>query len=357
MKFLLTGGAGFIGSAFCRYVINHTRDSVVNLDKLTYAGRLDSVADVSDSSRYAFVKTDICDADAVRSALREYQPDAVIHLAAESHVDRSIAGPAPFIHTNILGTYTLLEACRAYWQELPLQKKNKFRFHQVSTDEVYGELQNPELGFNEGTGYNPSSPYSASKASADHLVRAWRRTFGLPTLISNCSNNYGPYQFPEKLIPTVIKNALAGTPIPIYGSGDQIRDWLFVADHVRALYTIVRQGKPGETYNVGGKSLKKNIDVVLSICSILEEIVPHKPAAITRYADLISFVSDRPGHDFCYATDISKIERELGWTPQVSFSSGLRATVEWYLSHAHWMNTSLDDDWVVQQFVPEGSRK
>ncbi|HLU78651.1 MAG TPA: dTDP-glucose 4,6-dehydratase [Burkholderiaceae bacterium] len=336
MKILVTGGAGFIGSAVVRHLIQNTKDSVVNVDKLTYAGNLESLVSVSDDPRYAFEKVDICDAAEVARVFREHQPDAVMHLAAESHVDRSIDGPAAFIQTNIVGTYTLLEAAREYWRGLSGEKRERFRFHHISTDEVYGDLEGPDDLFVETTPYAPSSPYSASKASSDHLVRAWRRTYGLPTIVTNCSNNYGPYHFPEKLIPLVILNALEGKPLPIYGKGDQVRDWLFVEDHARALCLVLKEGVVGETYNIGGHNEKRNIEVVRSICALLEELHPQKPGGVARYEDLITFVADRPGHDLRYAIDASKIQRELGWTPQETFDSGLRKTVQWYLENQAW---------------------
>ncbi|WP_432735577.1 dTDP-glucose 4,6-dehydratase [Cronobacter sakazakii] len=343
MKILVTGGAGFIGSAVVRHIINHTQDRVVNLDKLTYAGNPESVASVANSERYAFEQVDICDRAALDRVFKEHQPDAVMHLAAESHVDRSISGPADFIETNIVGTYTLLEAARAYWSSLDERRKAAFRFHHISTDEVYGDLPHPDEWhesaalplFTETTAYAPSSPYSASKASSDHLVRAWLRTYGLPTMVTNCSNNYGPYHFPEKLIPLVILNALEGKPLPIYGKGDQIRDWLYVEDHARALYTVVTQGQIGETYNIGGHNEKKNLDVVLTICDLLDEI---KPKA-TSYREQITYVADRPGHDRRYAIDADKISRELGWRPQETFESGIRKTVYWYLNNEEWVNS------------------
>jgi len=334
MKILVTGGAGFIGSAVIRHIIDSTADSVVNLDKLTYAGNLESLLDVSGSERYAFEQVDICDSVALQRVFREHQPDAVMHLAAESHVDRSIDGPAAFIETNIVGTYTLLEATRQYWQGLDATRKAVFRFHHISTDEVYGDLDNPEELFTETTPYAPSSPYSASKASSDHLVRAWSRTYGLPTLITNCSNNYGPYHFPEKLIPLIILNALEGKPLPVYGKGDQVRDWLYVEDHARALYKVVTEGIVGETYNIGGHNEKQNIEVVHALCELLDELRPWQGRS---YKALISHVQDRPGHDLRYAIDASKIQRELNWTPVETFESGIRKTVEWYLSHSDWV--------------------
>ena len=336
MKILVTGGAGFIGSAVVRHIIRDTSDSVVNLDKLTYAGNLESLLSVSDDPRYAFEQVDICDASEMARVFREHRPQAVMHLAAESHVDRSIDGPAAFIQTNIVGTYVLLEAAREYWRELPEDEKKAFRFHHISTDEVYGDLEGPEDLFRETTPYAPSSPYSASKASSDHLVRAWRRTYGLPTLVTNCSNNYGPYHFPEKLIPLVILNALEGKPLPVYGKGDQVRDWLYVEDHARALYQVLTQGQVGETYNIGGHNEKRNIEVVQAICELLETLRPEKPAGVQRYADLITFVADRPGHDLRYAIDAGKIQRELGWSPAETFETGLRKTVQWYLDNQEW---------------------
>ena len=417
MKLLITGGAGFIGSAVIRHIIQHTQDSVVNIDKLTYAGNLESLSAVSASARYRFEQVDICDRAALDQVFSEHQPDAVMHLAAESHVDRSIDGPAEFIQTNIVGTYQLLEAARAYWNSLDNQRKQAFRFHHISTDEVYGDLphpndensvgrasaqhvdlktnlqeptvnvgrasarhvdlkantQEPTLNvgrasarhvglkadlqeqqglplFTEATAYAPSSPYSASKASSDHLVRAWQRTYGLPILVTNCSNNYGPYHFPEKLIPLVILNALEGKPLPIYGAGDQIRDWLYVEDHACALYTVICQGQVGETYNIGGHNEKQNIEVVRTICSLLDELAPAATRQLTapngtplvNYSDLLTHVADRPGHDRRYAIDASKIQRELNWLPAETFETGLRKTVQWYLDNQAWCQRVQD---------------
>lgn len=363
-KILVTGGAGFIGSAVVRHLINDTEHSVVNIDKLTYAGNLESLASVSNNPRYAFEQVDICDATEINRVLAKHQPDNVMHLAAESHVDRSIDGPGEFIQTNIVGTYTLLEQARAYWSRLDGDKKANFRFHHISTDEVYGDLPHPDeiahsrhTGvdpeslplFTEATAYAPSSPYSASKAGSDHLVRAWQRTYGLPTLVTNCSNNYGPYHFPEKLIPLVILNALEGKPLPVYGKGIQIRDWLYVEDHARALVLVATQGEIGETYNIGGHNEKQNIEVVKTICDILDELVPLQAVIpsevekssngarpINSYQELVTYVSDRPGHDMRYAIDASKIQKELGWTPQETFESGIRKTVQWYLDNQAW---------------------
>ena len=342
MKILVTGGAGFIGSAVVRHIIENTRDCVVNVDKLTYAGNLESLESVENNPRYVFEQVDICDAKELTRVFEQHQPDAVMHLAAESHVDRSIDGPAAFIETNIVGTYTLLEAARAYWNSLNDEKKAAFRFHHISTDEVYGDLEGTDDLFTETTPYAPSSPYSASKASSDHLVRAWLRTYGLPTIVTNCSNNYGPFHFPEKLIPLMILNALDGKSLPVYGNGQQIRDWLFVEDHARALYKVVTEGEVGETYNIGGHNEKANIDVVRTICRLLEELVPNKPEGVAKYEDLITYVKDRPGHDVRYAIDAAKIGRELGWKPQETFESGIRKTVEWYLNNKKWWSRVLD---------------
>ncbi|HUH59122.1 MAG TPA: dTDP-glucose 4,6-dehydratase [Candidimonas sp.] len=342
MKILVTGGAGFIGSAVIRHIIDHTDAHVVNLDKLTYAGNLESLGSVSGSNRYAFEQVDICNAMELKRVFSQHQPQVVMHLAAESHVDRSIDGPAAFIETNIVGTYTLLEAARIYWQGLADAGKSQFRFHHISTDEVYGDLEDPAALFTETTPYAPSSPYSASKASSDHLVRAWRRTYGLPTLVTNCSNNYGPFHFPEKLIPLMILNALEGKPLPVYGQGNQVRDWLYVEDHARALYLVAMQGDIGDTYNVGGHNEMRNIDVVRTICALLEELAPNKPAGVAHYRDLITYVTDRPGHDMRYAIDAGKIQRELGWTPQETFESGIRKTVQWYLDNAEWCRRVQD---------------
>ncbi|QIM66145.1 dTDP-glucose 4,6-dehydratase [Mannheimia granulomatis] len=333
---LITGGAGFIGSAMIRHFISNTPHAVINVDKLTYAANLSSLSAVEWSSRYYFEHADICASGQISEIFCKYQPDAVMHLAAESHVDRSITGPADFIQTNIVGTYTLLEAAHEYWMNLPETRKSAFRFHHISTDEVFGDLPLTAELSKENSPYAPSSPYSASKASADHLVRAWYRTYGLPTIITHCSNNFGPYQYPEKLIPLMILNAVQGKALPIYGNGLQRRDWIFVEDHVRALYQVLTQGRVGETYNIGSHQGKTNIEVVSAICDLLEELVPNKPENVKYYADLITYVQDRPGHDTRYAIDSSKIQKELGWQPQETFESGLRKTVEWYLENPNF---------------------
>ncbi|MCH8517777.1 MAG: dTDP-glucose 4,6-dehydratase [Cyclobacteriaceae bacterium] len=333
MKIIITGGAGFIGSALVRLLINETPYEVVNIDKLTYAGHLESLESIEQSERYQFIHADICDTEVVRKVFYDFSPDAIIHLAAESHVDRSIDGSAEFIKTNINGTHVLLEEAKHYWKSLNEEKKSTFRFLHVSTDEVYGELGETGL-FSEETPYDPRSPYSSSKAASDHLVRAWYHTYGLPTMITNCSNNYGPYQFPEKLVPVVILKALQGAPIPVYGGGQNVRDWLYVDDHARALLTVVQKGKPGETYNIGGHNEKKNLDVVNKICDILDQLVPKS----TPYKNQISFVTDRPGHDFRYAIDASKIERELRWKPVETFETGIQKTIQWYIDNSDWCN-------------------
>ena len=342
MKIIITGGAGFIGSAVVRHIITQTEDEVLVIDKLTYAGNLESLDLVAENPRFHFKQIDICDRKSLDLIMKDFQPDIIMHLAAESHVDRSIDNPSAFIETNIIGTYTLLEAASVYWKTLEKDKKNDFRFHHISTDEVYGDLHGTNNLFTEKTPYSPSSPYSASKASSDHLVRAWHRTFNLPIVITNCSNNYGPYHFPEKLIPLMILNALEGKPLPVYGNGQQIRDWLYVEDHARALYLVATQAKNGETYNIGGHNEQKNIDVVNIICELLEELVPTKPYNIKHYKDLITNVTDRPGHDQRYAIDASKIYHDLGWKPQETFESGMRKTVEWYLHNRAWCDHIKD---------------
>ncbi|WP_341667919.1 dTDP-glucose 4,6-dehydratase [Alcaligenes sp. SDU_A2] len=353
MKILITGGAGFIGSAVIRHLIQHTDHHVINVDKLTYAGNLANLRDIAGSDRYAFEQIDICDRDALERVFGLHQPDAIMHLAAESHVDKSIDGPAAFMETNILGTYHLLETARQYWQKLDNHAQQQFRFHHVSTDEVYGDLPHPSyvhgaehILFTESTAYAPSSPYSASKASSDHLVRAWMRTYGLPTLISNCSNNYGPFHFPEKLIPLTILNALNGKLLPVYGNGEQIRDWLYVEDHARALCLVLTEGKVGETYNIGGHNEKQNIDVVRTVCDVLQELAPPDTTfPVSHYRELITHVQDRPGHDRRYAIDASKIKNELGWTPSESFDTGIRKTVQWYLDNLAWSQVIRNGDY------------
>jgi len=353
MNILVTGGAGFIGSAVIRYIIGNTDDKIINLDKLTYAGNLESLAEIHSNNRYVFEQVDICDCTEVERVFHEHKPDAVMHLAAESHVDRSIDRPSDFIETNIVGTYQLLEISRKYWGNLNENKKTKFRFHHISTDEVFGDLEGTETFFTESSPYDPSSPYSASKAGSDHLVRAWHRTYGLPTVITNCSNNYGPYQFPEKLIPLIILNALNGKPLPIYGDGTQIRDWLYVEDHAQALYTVLTQGEINETYNIGGYNEKPNLEVVHMVCEQLEELAPNKPIGVSRYCDLITYVNDRPGHDNRYAIDASKIKREINWEPTETFESGLRKTVNWYLENREWVehiSSGAYRDWIKTQY-------
>ena len=354
MKILVTGGAGFIGSAVVRHIIENTHDSVINVDKLTYAGNLSSLVNVDTSDRYRFYRADICNHGALKAIFDAEEPDAVMHLAAESHVDRSIDGPSAFIQTNMVGTFILLEVARTYWQSLGDERKQGFRFHHISTDEVYGDLERDDDLFLETTPYAPSSPYSASKAGSDHLVRAWYRTYGLPVLLTNCSNNYGPYHFPEKLIPHIILNALDGEALPIYGDGQQIRDLLYVEDHARALYRVVTEGAIGETYNIGGHNEKKNIDVVKTICKILENLAPdntHSRASGNSggFEGLITYVKDRPGHDRRYAIDASKIERDLGWVPEETFESGIEKTVLWYLNNHHWWQAVMDGSYSMQR--------
>ncbi len=340
--YLITGGAGFIGSALCRMIINETNDTIINIDKLTYAGNLESLSLIAKNERFNFEKIDICNSDDITNIFDTWQPDVVINLAAESHVDRSIKKPDSFIQTNIVGTYVLLEGARDYWGSLKGTKRENFRFHHVSTDEVYGDLENDKTLFTEETPYAPSSPYSASKASSDHLVRAWQRTYGLPTLITNCSNNYGPFQFPEKLIPVIILNALQLKKIPVYGDGNQIRDWLYVEDHVRALIAVANQGALGATYNIGGYNEIKNIEVVRLICSILDKIKPLKNKNIKKYEELIEFIEDRAGHDIRYAIDASKISKELSWFPKETFITGIEKTIRWYLKNLNWSSQFLN---------------
>lgn len=345
MNIIVTGGAGFIGSALIRYIVGQGKHHVLNLDKLTYAGNLESVAAVASSDHYHFRQVDICETQEIAELFDQFEPDLIIHLAAESHVDRSIDGPGEFIKTNIVGTFVLLDVARAYWSGLSGEKKDNFRFHYVSTDEVYGDLGHSEELFTEQTSYDPSSPYSASKASSDHLVRAWQRTYGFPTLITNCSNNYGPYHFPEKLVPHMILNALDAKPLPVYGDGSQVRDWLYVEDHVKALYLVATKGKVGETYNIGGHNEKTNLEVVKTICDLLSEHGPEKPNGISDYKDLITYVQDRPGHDVRYAIDASKINDELGWTPEETFESGMLKTINWYLNNRSWWQRVLSGDY------------
>lgn len=349
MKILVTGGAGFIGSAVVRHIVENTQDEVRVVDCLTYAGNLESLAPVANNERYSFSRTDITDAKGVAEQFNDFQPDIVMHLAAESHVDRSIDGPATFIQTNVMGTFTLLEAARHYYSSISESKKSRFRFHHISTDEVYGDLAGTDDLFTEETPYAPSSPYSASKAGSDHLVYAWNRTYNLPVVVTNCSNNYGPYHFPEKLIPLIILNALAGKPLPVYGNGEQIRDWLYVEDHARALYKVATEGRNGETYNIGGHNERKNIDVVRTICAILDRVVEHKPEHINQFADLITFVTDRPGHDLRYAIDATKIQRDLGWEPLETFESGIEKTVNWYLNNKSWWQRVQDGSYAGER--------
>ena len=350
MRILVTGGAGFIGSALIRHLINNTDHLVVNLDKLTYAGNLTSLASVSSSARYAFEQGDICDAACVRSIIDRHQPDAVMHLAAESHVDRSIDSPAEFIRTNIQGTYILLEAARVHFEQLPQERQRTFRFHHISTDEVYGDLGDSSGLFTELTPYSPNSPYSASKASSDHLVRAWHHSYGLPVVVSNCSNNYGPCQFPEKLVPHVILRALAGQPIPVYGDGSQVRDWLYVDDHARALEQVLLRGRTGDTYNIGGHNERQNLELVRMLCQLLDELAPERRMqTIDSYMELIQFVADRPGHDRRYAIDASKIAEELGWEPRETPETGLRKTVQWYLDNESWWRAVLDGSYRLER--------
>lgn len=348
-RILVTGGAGFIGSAVVRHILNNTQDEVLVLDKLSYAGNLASLATISDHPRFTFEQVDICERSALERAVAAFRPQLIMHLAAESHVDRSIDGPLAFVETNIIGTYMMLESARHYWHSLPPAEKAEFIFHHISTDEVFGDLENDSDLFTETTPYAPSSPYSATKASSDHLVRAWHRTYGLPVIVTNCSNNYGPYHFPEKLIPLMIINALAGKPLPVYGDGGQIRDWLYVEDHARALYQVVTTGKVGETYNIGGHNERRNIEVVETLCELLEEMAPKKPAGLRHYRDLITRVADRPGHDRRYAIDAGKIERELGWRPQETFESGMRKTVSWFIENPAWWQSILDGSYRAER--------
>ena len=345
MKILVTGGAGFIGSALVRHLILEKKFTVVNVDKLTYAGNLDSLREVHQSPLYFFEKVDICDSSSLKRVFEAHQPDKIMHLAAESHVDRSIDKPGEFIQTNIVGTYVMLESARSYWYSLDESRKLEFCFHHISTDEVYGDLYGSDDLFQETTPYSPSSPYSASKASSDHLVRAWNRTYKLPVVLTNCSNNYGPYQFPEKFIPLMVLNAIAGKALPVYGDGNQIRDWLYVEDHARALVKVLIEGSIGETYNIGGHNEIRNIEVVRTICKILEKLHPIKPNGISKYEDLITHVDDRPGHDLRYALDATKIKDKIGWVPEENFETGIIKTVEWYLNNKDWWTKVLDNSY------------
>ncbi len=350
---LITGGAGFIGSELVRHLIENTEYSVINIDKLTYSGNLQSLVSVENNENYIFMQIDICDENELKRVFTENKPDIVMHLAAESHVDRSIDGPKEFIQTNIVGTFVLLEQVKNYWQKLHGLKKEAFRFLHVSTDEVYGDLNGKEDFFLEDTAYDPSSPYSATKASSDHLVRAWFRTYQLPVLITNCSNNYGPYQFPEKLIPHIILNAIEGKDLPIYGDGKQIRDWLYVNDHVRALLTVALKGEVGETYNIGGNNEVQNIQVVEKICDILDTLIPDRLNGLSSYRELITYVQDRPGHDVRYAIDNTKIKSQLGWEPKESFKSGMQKTVEWYLSNLPWSENIQNGSYKLERLGVE----
>ena len=356
ISILVTGGAGFIGSSVIRYLIEETDHEIINIDKLTYAGNLESLIDVSKNDRYNFEKVDICEAQEIKRIFEKYSPQTVMHLAAESHVDRSINSPNDFIQTNIYGTYVMLESARQFFYSLDDDRKKDFRFHHISTDEVYGSLGKTGL-FTEETAYDPSSPYSASKAASDHIVMAWHRTYGLPILVTNCSNNYGPYQFPEKLIPLVILNALKGEPLPIYGKGEQVRDWLYVEDHARALYQVIQKGTPGEVYNIGGHNEKTNLEVVKTVCSILDELKPQHPPGISRYDELITHVQDRPGHDQRYAIDANKINQDLGWVPEETFETGIRKTIAWYLNNITWSEHVASGeykDWMETNYAKRG---